>query len=419
MVKSIKDARLGIPKKDITQGYVPEQMQSASESVVAQPQQTTEETPVVENPELGAMAAYKSGQTTSEAMPQSTNTTETETTTSPINVKKLEEEVVANSANTFGTTAPKSGAEYLTSLYEELKPISKEEEERRLRGAASANTVAHLGNLLGALGGLYYTTKGAPAQKIADIKSPDYDAFSDRVRKQREAHAGRLRDLDKWKQQMRIAEGELAMKREDLALKRAAQELDREYKEGLISKNELERRILALQEKYAPEKHEAELNRINAQTGSYNSSAYASKQRGDYYGRGGSGSKSQPYEFSIDGKTYTVSKNRWNDANKSELLRLAGSDGYVADGVEEYFDRDLGKRVTREKKRRMTDDEALRYAINHMNDGTRKYLDWLGGEGEKEEIVDEIDDELAGYEVVEGDGTPIESTSLRNKYKRN
>lgn len=347
------------------------------------------ETPVVENPGLGAMARYKSGQT-SEAMPQSTNTTSEAQTTSPIDVKKLEEEVVANSANTFGTTAPKSGVDYLDSLYEELKPISKEEEERRLRGAASANTVAHLGNLLGALGGLYYTTKGAPAQKAADIKNPDYDAFSDRVRKQREAHAGRLRDFDKWKQQMRIADKELAMKEAEAQMKRAAQELDRQYKQGLIDKNELERRILALQEKFAPEKHEAELGRINAQTGSYNSSAYASRERGNYYSRGGSGSgsKNQPYEFSIDGKTYTVSKNRWNDANKSELLRLAGSDGYVADGVEEYNDRDLGQKVTREKKRRMTDDEALRYAINHMNDATRKYLDWLGGEGESEEIVD-------------------------------
>lgn len=345
------------------------------------------ETPVVENPGLGAMARYKSGQT-SEAMPQSTNTTSEAQTTSPIDVKKLEEEVVANSANTFGTTAPKSGVDYLDSLYEELKPISKEEEERRLRGAASANTVAHLGNLLGALGGLYYTTKGAPAQKIADIKNPDYDAFSERVRKQREAHAGRLRDFDKWKQQMRIAEEELAMKKEDLALKRAAQELDRQYKQGLIDKNELERRILALQEKFAPEKHEAELGRINAQTGSYNSSAYASRERGNYYSRGGSGSgsKNQPYEFSIDGKTYTVSKNRWNDANKSELLRLAGSDGYVE--YEDGKDYKNGEYQPVIKKRRMTDDEALRYAINHMNDATRKYLDWLGGEGESEEIVD-------------------------------
>ena len=390
MVKKMKDARLGIPKKEITQGYVPEQMQPASESVVALPQQTIEETPVVENPGLGAMARYKSGQT-SEAMPQSTNATQnTNTTTSPIDVKKLEEEVVANSANTFGTTAPKSGVEYLDSLYEELKPISKEEEERRLRGAASANTVAHLGNLLGALGGLYYTTKGAPAQKIADIKNPDYDAFSERVRKQREAHAGRLRDFDKWKQQMRIAEEELALKKEDAALKREAQELDRQYKQGLIDKNELERRILALQEKFAPEKHEAELGRINAQTGSYNSSAYASRERGNYYSRGGSGSgsKSQPYEFSIDGKTYTVSKNRWNDANKSELLRLAGSDGYVEYEDGKDYNREAGEHQPVIKKRRMTDDEALRYAINHMNDATRKYLDWLGGEGESEEIVD-------------------------------
>ena len=353
------------------------------------------ETPVVENPGLGAMARYKSGQT-SEAMPQSTNTTSEAQTTSPIDVKKLEEEVVANSANTFGTTAPKSGVDYLDSLYEELKPISKEEEERRLRGAASANTVAHLGNLLGALGGLYYTTKGAPAQKIADIKNPDYDAFSERVRKQREAHAGRLRDFDKWKQQMRIAE-------EELALKRAAQELDRQYKQGLIDKNELERRILALQEKFAPEKHEAELGRINAQTGSYNSSAYASRERGNYYSRGGSGSgsKNQPYEFSIDGKTYTVSKNRWNDANRGQLLTYAGSDGYVADGYEEYKDPETGVRTTREKKRRMNDDEALRYVINAMNmsdeearkagvdkKALKSYFDWLGGEGVSEEIVD-------------------------------
>lgn len=394
---SIKKFRDDINRKDVVEAVDKWNEQQQNTPVVegldygvkTNPQSVEQpaETPVVENPGLGAMARYKSGQT-SEAMPQSTNTTSEAQTTSPIDVKKLEEEVVANSANTFGTTAPKSGVDYLTSLYEELKPISKEEEERRLRGAASANTVAHLGNLLGALGGLYYTTKGAPAQKIADIKNPDYDAFSERVRKQREAHAGRLRDLDKWKQQMRIADKELKIKEAEAQMKREAQELDRQYKQGLIDKNELERRILALQEKFAPEKHEAELGRINAQTGSYNSSAYASRERGNYYSRGGSGSgsKNQPYEFSIDGKTYTVSKNRWNDANKSELLRLAGSDGYVE--YEDGKDYKNGERQPVIKKRRMTDDEALRYAINHMNDATRKYLDWLGGEGESEEIVD-------------------------------
>jgi hypothetical protein len=371
MVKKMKDARLGLQQQDVKEAVEGFRLTNGQgQGNVVQPQTET-----------------------SEAMPQSTNTTsEAQSATGGVDANNADKTLTSGETPSEKKDTPvvatpteeKSGADYLDSLYEELKPISKEEEERRLRGAASANTVAHLGNLLGALGGLYYTTKGAPAQEVADIKTPDYDAFSNRVRKQREAHAGRLRDFDKWKQQMRIAEEELALKKEDAALKREAQELDRQYKQGLINKNELERRILALQEKFAPEKHEAELGRINAQTGSYNSSAYASRERGNYYSRGGSGSgsKNQPYEFSIDGKTYTVSKNRWNDANKSELLRLAGSDGYVEYEDGSRLNPETGEIESVKKRRSMTDNEAVSYVINHMNDKTRKYLESLGSESE-------------------------------------
>jgi hypothetical protein len=389
MGNRITDARNGIQKKDITQGYVPEQMQSASESVVAQPQQTEtpKETPVVENPGLGAMARYKSGQT-SEAMPQSTNTTsETQSTTdsndayndylrrksrgyvdNTLTPETVEETETPEETPVGTPVEEKSGVDYLDSLYEELKPISKEEEERRLRGAASANTVAHLGNLLGALGGLYYTTKGAPAQKIADIKNPDYDAFSERVRKQREAHAGRLRDFDKWKQQMRIDEEELALKKEDAALKREAQELDRQYKQGLISKNELERRILALQEKFAPEKHEAELGRINAQTGSYNSAAYASKKRGDFYANGGSRGDDKIPVWDKDGNQHY-----FDDLDAAEAFGLANGT-WRYDEYDEVSTTETPTRIGVETSTRTTQKRGKGYSVNPKENGAESML---------------------------------------------
>jgi hypothetical protein len=381
----------------------------------------TPETPVVENPELGAMARYKSGQTTSEAMPQSTNTTpETQTTTSPIDVKKLEEEVVANSANTFGTTTPKSGVEYLDSLYNELKPMTAEEEERRKRGAMSASAIAHLGNMMGALGNVINVNKGAVSQTSPTVKNPDITSFEEKVRKQREAHADRLYKIDALRRQQdkedwtrKQAEAEFELKKQTAKYNNALNALRMQVEQGKLTAQEYDNEVKRINAKFASLLKQAELNRTNAQTRSYDSSAYASTERGRYYSRGGSGSKNQPYEFSLGGKTYTVNKNRWNDANKSELLRLAGSDGYVEyeDGTE--WNVKTGQDEPVIKRRRMTDDEALRYAINHINDATRRYLDWLGGESESEEIKDE-DEEYA----ISEDGDAGTSKKDYAHYKR-
>lgn len=308
----------------------------------------------------------------------------------------------------------------LEEIVNTIKPMTAEEEEKRKRGAMSASAIAHLGNMMGALGNVINVNKGAVPQTSPTVKSPDITSFEEKVRKQREAHADRLYKIDALRRQQdkedwtrKQAEAEFELKKQTAKYNNALNALKMQVEQGKLTAQEYDNEVKRINAKFASLLKQAELNRTNAQTRSYDSSAYASTERGRYYSRGGSGSKNQPYEFSLGGKTYTVNKNRWNDANKSELLRLAGSDGYVEyeDGTE--WNVKTGQDEPVIKRRRMTDDEALRYAINHVNDATRRYLDWLGGESESEEIEDE-DEEYA----ISEDGDAGTSKKDYAHYKR-
>ena len=370
MVK-IKNARLGLSREvveeavnnwngqNVAQPQQTETPEAMPQNTTAVPQNTNTETQSSNDAYNDYLRRKSRGYVDNTLTPETVEETQT---TSPIDVKKLEEEVVANSANTFGTTAPKSGVDYLDSLYEELKPISKEEEERRLRGAASANTVAHLGNLLGALGGLYYTTKGAPAQKIADIKNPDYDAFSERVRKQREAHAGRLRDLDKWKQQMRLAEDELALKKQNAAYERELNALKLQLEQGKLSAQQYEIEIKKLEAEFLQKKQEAELGRINAQTGSYNSSAYASRKRGDHYANGGSGGDDKIPVWDEDGNLHY-----FDNYKAAEAFGLANRT-WRYDEYDEVSTTETPTRMGTETSTRTTQKRGKGYSVNPKGD---------------------------------------------------
>jgi hypothetical protein len=169
---------------------------------------------------------------------------------------------------------------------------------------------------------------------------------------------------------MRIAEEELALKKEDAALKREAQELDRQYKQGLIDKNELERRILALQEKFAPEKHEAELGRINAQTGSYNSSAYANTERGKYYGRGGSGGGRDGEYFAYD---KDGNKHYFDEYSEAEEFGLANGT-WRYDEYDEVSTTETPARIGVETSTRTTQKRGKGYSVNPKENGAESML---------------------------------------------
>lgn len=256
---------------------------------------------------------------------------------------------------------------YLDKLVKTIKPVSEEEEERRIRGAQGATTVAHLGNMLGALGNVIYTGKGAPSQQTAKVQAPNISAYADKVRQQRLAHEDRLMKMDAWKQEVEnnkwkrdMTEKEYELNKGKMELEAKKSQLELMYKQGLIDEQKYDNEIKRLQMLYEPKKQQAELGKINAQKTSYESNAKASNARAGYYDRGGA-SGDDTYHFDMGGRTVSVPKSAWNDVTKAEALRLAGSDGYV--------DKDIYG-----NKRAMTDAEAVRFILNS---GTPEAIDYI------------------------------------------
>ena len=66
------------------------------------------------------------------------------------------------------------------AYYEE--PINKAEEERRKRAATQVNAIRHFGNAMNAFSNLIFTGKGAPSQTLPQLKDPDLQAYSDKLR---------------------------------------------------------------------------------------------------------------------------------------------------------------------------------------------------------------------------------------------
>lgn len=302
----------------------------------------------------------------------------------------------AKGAEGVTTVETEDDKNYLDKLVKSIKPVSEEEEERRIRGAQGATTVAHLGNMLGALGNVIYTGKGAPSQQTAKVQAPNIGAYADKVKQQRQAHADRLMKMDAWKQEVEnnrwkrdMTEKEYALNRDKQELEAQKSQLDLMYKQGLIDEQKYDNEIKRLQMLYEPKKQQAELGKINAQKTSYESNANASNARAGYYDRGGA-SGDDTYHFDMGGRTVSVPKSAWNDVTKAEALRLAGSDGYVEKDI-------YGA------KRAMTDAEAIRFIVNSGKPEAIDYIMKLGNAPKTNSNVvkftpDEEEDEVEDFE---------------------
>lgn len=271
---------------------------------------------------------------------------------------------------------------YLDKLVKTIKPVSEEEEERRIRGAQGATTVAHLGNMLGALGNVIYTGKGAPSQQMGKVQAPNISAYADKVRQQRLAHEDRLMKMDAWKQEVEnnkwkrdMTEKEYELNRDKMELEAKKSQLELMYKQGLIDEQKYDNEIKRLQMLYEPKKQQAELGKINAQKTSYESNAKASNARAGYYDRGGA-----------SGGTPTAMK----DVIIAEALKLAGSDGYVE------------KDPWLKEKRPMTNAEAIRFILNSGKSEAIEHIKKLDNAKTNSNVVkftpDEEEDDVEDFE---------------------
>lgn len=91
-------------------------------------------------------------------------------------------------------------------------PMTKEEQKRRERGAAAAQSMGALGNVLSAFSNLAFTGGAAPSQKLPDLPdaNKDVQAFRTQVEKSRQAYLNNL-----------LQGRALQQKGEELGLKRA------------------------------------------------------------------------------------------------------------------------------------------------------------------------------------------------------
>lgn len=178
----------------------------------------------------------------------------------------------------------------LEEIVNTIKPMTAEEEEKRKRGAMSASAIAHLGNMMGALGNVINVNKGAVPQTSPTVKNPDITSFEEKVRKQREAHADRLykidalrrqQDKDEWSR--RQAEAELELKKQTAKYNNALNALKMQVEQGKLTAQEYDNEIKRINAQYAPLLKQAELNSTNARTRASEASATASLARAKSY----------------------------------------------------------------------------------------------------------------------------------------
>ena len=110
-------------------------------------------------------------------------------------------------------------------------PMTKEEQERRERGAVAAQSMGALGNVLSAFSNLAFTGGVAPSQKLPELPAADKDvqAFRAQVEKSRQAY---LNNLLQGRALQQKGE-ELGLRRADLARRVNADEREAENKKAL------------------------------------------------------------------------------------------------------------------------------------------------------------------------------------------
>lgn len=172
------------------------------------------------------------------------------------------------------------GADFLKTL---LPPLTKEEIEKRKRGAMAVETIGHLGNIISSFANLVNVGKGGLSLKLPAVPTGNIDAWEERMRGLQERYAGAGQKaaamdrtayqnaLNVWLKGYSNAQAldlkEADQKRRalkdaaDLQLKREAQELKKEAQQETARHNKAGEGI-------ANRKATAYINRINGGGGS-------------------------------------------------------------------------------------------------------------------------------------------------------
>ena len=178
-------------------------------------------------------------------------------------------------------------------------PMTEEEQKRRERGAAAAQSMVALGNVLSAFSNLAFTGGVAPSQKLPDLPdaNKDVQAFRTQVEKSRQAY---LNNLLQGRALQQKGE-ELGLKRADLVRKVNADEREAANKKALNdakigrmrvqdSKDDASRKKLEQEADNLVSLAQKKLQLMDSQIGLNN-------QRARHVGSGGSGAYRVPYSY--------------------------------------------------------------------------------------------------------------------------
>lgn len=181
-------------------------------------------------------------------------------------------------------------------------PMTEEEQKRRERGAAAAQSMGALGNVLSAFSNLAFTGGVAPSQKLPDLPdaNKDVQAFRTQVEKSRQAY---LNNLLQGRALQQKGE-ELGLKRADLVRKVNAEDKRWEIQDMLTDAKIKTMQAASAKDDATRKKLEREADNIVALAQKklqlMDSQIGLNNQRASHVGSGGSGRNLTEYEYYDD-----------------------------------------------------------------------------------------------------------------------
>ncbi len=178
-------------------------------------------------------------------------------------------------------------------------PMTEEEQKRRERGAAAAQSMGALGNVLSAFSNLAFTGGVAPSQKLPDLPdaNKDVQAFRTQVEKSRQAY---LNNLLQGRALQQKGE-ELGLKRADLVRKVNAEDKRWEIQDMLTDAKIKRMQAATAKDDASRKKLEQEADNIVALAQKklqlMDSQIGLNNQRASHVGSGGSGAYRVPYSY--------------------------------------------------------------------------------------------------------------------------
>lgn len=181
-------------------------------------------------------------------------------------------------------------------------PMTEEEQKRRERGAAAAQSMGALGNVLSAFSNLAFTGGVAPSQKLPDLPdaNKDVQAFRTQVEKSRQAY---LNNLLQGRALQQKGE-ELGLKRADLVRKVNAEDKRWEIQDMLTDAKIKRMQAATAKDEATRKKLEREADNIVALAQKklqlMDSQIGLNNQRASHVGSSGSGRNLSEYEYYDD-----------------------------------------------------------------------------------------------------------------------